>query len=130
MAGHRELCFLFIGEINVIGSYFYEPYPVLPDKACKDTHSFIFINKKNAPTKFVKFQALPEADQHLVASEKNYICQGNTPSYGDGILTFHKNLESLGYCLPSNSFTHSEGDNETFSGTLKVKRFMVLAVGR
>lgn len=75
---------------------------------------------------FFKFEAIDQADQHIILSQKNYICHGNTASYGDGIRTFHKNFENVEYCLPSNTFKSLELHDQIFNGTLKVRRFMIL----
>lgn len=65
----------------------------------------MFISGKQGDSqKLYKFEAQEETDQHISISEKNYICQGNTASYGDGIRTFHKNFDNIDYCLPSNTY--------------------------
>lgn len=85
----------------VIGSYYSCAYPSISVRSQKDKKSFIFISKDR---KFLKYTACENAEQHLSISEKTYICQGNTCSYGDGIRTFHKNFDALEYCLPSNTY--------------------------
>ena len=73
------------------------------NRSKKDDNSFIFMSKENS-SNFFRYIACPKAEQHISISEKTYICQGNTPSYGDGIRTFHKNFDDLLFCLPTNTY--------------------------
>lgn len=125
--GLSNLIFIFIGETRIIGSFFSCKYPSMNNRLKKDENSFIFISKSNS-SEFIKYNACKEAEHHISISEKTFICQGNTPSYGDGIRTFHKNFEELLFCLPTNTYLCTEKDMETESGTLKVRRFMILQV--
>ena len=76
----------------------------------KDINSFLFIND-NESNNFIHFTACENTVQHINISDRIYICHGNTSSLGDGIRTFHRNFDSVEYCLPSNTFTRGDGDD-------------------
>ena len=86
----------------------------------------MFTNLSEDNTKFIKYIPKENADHHLTVSERNYICHGNTPSHGDGIRTFHKNFETVEFSLPSNTYFNEDESDETISGRLKVKKFLIL----
>ena len=125
--GRRNLLFLFIGDQEIIGSFYREPYPSISEKYRKDPNSFIFIYDDGLPEKFAVYGADNQSEYHMTISEKLLICHGNTPNNGDGLRTFQRTLESLSYFLPSISFKSLNTSREmNYNGVLKIKEFYIL----
>lgn len=96
----------------------------------KSPNSFIFYHEGKEDNEFVFFKANPESEHHLHISEKLIICHGNTPSYGDGVRTFARNLESIDFYLPSSSYLPAskieEEQLKIYSGKLVLRTVKVL----
>lgn len=118
---------MFVGENQLVGSYYSVEYPCQIPAMRKDLKSFMFISKSGS-SKFAKFRAQEDSSHHLAVSDKNYICHGNTPSFHDGLNIENKKFSTLEYCLPSGSYESDSKEPEAFYGTLEIKKFMVLQI--
>ena len=93
-----------IGEKKVIGSYFPCKYPSLEEQMAKAPGSFIFLQDDKEQDKILKFTALESDEHHVRISEKQLICQGNSPSVGDGLRPQGPSLSTISYYLPTASY--------------------------
>ena len=129
----RNLLFIFISENCIVGSFYPSRYPKMATKLRNDPNSFIFVSNEEK-TSIVEYKPI-QTEFHLSVCNKLYICQGNTPSYFDGIRTNARNLNEISYHLPSKTYRYvdasgkiNEDEAKVLSGTVKVKDFYILQV--
>ncbi len=96
-------------------------------KNLKDFDSFIFIAEKGIKYDFSKYDPEKDSTNHLSISDKLYICQGNTLSYGDGIRTQSKDFDILDYNLPSRTYTANNLFCKDYNGTMKIKNAVIFS---